>query len=705
MVWVAVILLTFPVLADQVAPPTVDVQLVKSDGLFGKVLDGLIASHAQQQPGLTQFIDELKQYRKHDLEHRHQRIEALAKALDKVVEHSQDGDLLEAMVFAIEAHSQSQDPAALLTDPRITDLIQKTKLAAESAAADRDWLEVLSLYRRLNMLFEPRSPYREQLEMAEQRVRILATYAPKRLQELHLDRLKRLGKPQPKQIVEQFDSWELHLKEITISMLNDVFADSARHVTSPRIKQLLLGALDQILLLTQLPDLAKTFKHFDDPERVAVFTEFIQKLRKEISTRRAIMNRRYARNIVRRILNHNKRTIKLPQQVLLYELGEGVINTLDKFSEVIWPYKLEQFERTTQGNFTGVGIKIELSKDRRIRVVTPMPKTPAQRKGIRPNDYIVEVDGQSTEYWSLDKAVRKITGPRGTRVELGIERKDHDGILRFQITRTRIPIKSVWGWEYSSSKGDWNYYIDRTSKIGYIRLLQFIPSTADDLDVAIKSMIDDNGLNALILDLRGNPGGLLQQSIEVSNRFIPSGTIVSTVGADDIRTSTYKAKPHKTQPKMEVAVLVNRTSASASEIVAGALQDYGKAVIIGTRTYGKGSVQDLYPLAGDKAVLRLTTQYYKLPAGRIIHREPDDLEWGVDPDVVVPTTDQQVVDLLALRQEIDVLPETDQQLIKGKPLLDQGKDPQLATAVLMLKSRLLQEQIRLALGDKEFSTP
>lgn len=687
-------------------------QLSRGENLFGKVLDDLTDNNLESQPHLTDLVGELRQYRRHNQQHRQARIDALTKALDEVVQHSEAGDLKKALVAAIEAHSQSLDPQTLLTDPRITTMIGSVEQAATDAAADRDWLEVLSLYRRLNMLFEPRSPYRDQLEKAERRVRILATYAPKRLQMLHLERLERLGKPAPEdQQPEQFEPWELLLKGIRIGMLNDVFADSARHVTSPNVKQLLNGSFDQVLLLTHLPALSETFAGLGDPQRVNAFADFIHSLRTEVSTRRSAMNHRYAKRIIRRVLEKNRRTIGLPEKVMVYEMGEGAAGTLDKFSEIIWPYKVEQFERTTQGNFTGVGIKIELSKDRRIRVVTPMRNTPALRKGIRPNDYIVEVDGQPTTFWSLDKAVRKITGPRGSRVELGIERDGFDETLRFKLTRARIPIDSVLGWKYASPN-TWDFYIDREAQIGYVRLIQFIPRSADDLDDAIESMIKSDGLKGLILDLRGNPGGLLTQAIEVANRFVPSGTIVSTVGADDIRTSAYSAKPHKVHPKMEVVVLVNRTSASASEIVAGALQDYGKAVIVGSRTYGKGSVQDLYPLAGNDAVLRLTTQYYKLPAGRIIHREPDDVQWGVDPDVTVDMTDQQVVDLLTLRQELDILPDPNAanaaiEGVKADPqdILAQGKDPQLTAALLTIKTRLLAEEIRLAMGERAFDTP
>ena len=271
--------------------------------------------------------------------------------------------------------------------------------------------------------------------------------------------------------------------------------------------------------------------------------------------------------------------------------------------------------------------------------------------------------------------------------------------MQFKLARAEIVIKSIRGWQ-RKAKGGWDYYIDRDSRIGYVRLSQFIPQTATDLDNAINEMERDLGLEGLILDLRFNPGGLLSSAVEVADRFIRSGGIVATVGTDGRQTTKYGARPDHTHRPIPTVVLINEGSASASEIVAGALQDYGRPRIVGSRSFGKGSVQDLFHLDRGEAYLKLTTQYYQLPEGRIIHREPDSLQWGIEPDVTVRMTTQQIADAIEYRQKVDVLREDDQspQLQDGQSvdqLITESLDPQLEAALLIVKTRLVVQKLAL----------
>ena len=247
----------------------------------------------------------------------------------------------------------------------------------------------------------------------------------------------------------------------------------------------------------------------------------------------------------------------------------------------------------------------------------------------------------------------------------------------------------------------------------YVRVSQFIPQTDNDLRAAIDQMQREAPLNGLILDLRFNPGGLLPSAIEVSNRFIERGIIVTTEGPRGQETSRLTAKPHGTYPPFSapsasgkrIVVLINEGSASASEIVAGALQDHDVAWVIGNRSFGKGSVQDLFGLDGDKAFLKLTTQYYKLPMGHIIHRTPEATEWGIEPDLVVDMTPQEITDAIQLRQELDILRDKNDPVDPADPakapraaqdIIDQGIDAQLEAALLVLKSCLLAQRVALA---------
>ncbi len=375
----------------------------------------------------------------------------------------------------------------------------------------------------------------------------------------------------------------------------------------------------------------------------------------------------------------------------------------------------------------------------KLTVKSPLRGTPAYRAGIIADDLIVAVNGKSTDRWTLDQAVREITGKLGTKVRLGIERKRTNSTFTREIERTEIEIESVKGWRLKADD-TWDYYLDRPQKIGYIRLSQFIPQSADEIDAAINQMEEDAGLEALILDLRFNPGGLLNMAVEVTNRFLPRGAIVYTVDADGKQTDAKFARPSRAYPPLPLVVLINRTSASASEIVSGALQDHGRAVIVGTRSYGRGSVQDLFPIGAARARrahLKLTTQYYLLPEKRRIHRTPDAIEWGIEPDVLVEMTDDQVREALEARQEMDVLHSNDlpvnrahaadakapaaglvdaefqnadphankAALLDPVRILKDGLDPPLETALLMLKARLAMPHLEMARKPQPVDTP
>lgn len=353
---------------------------------------------------------------------------------------------------------------------------------------------------------------------------------------------------------------------------------------------------------------------------------------------------------------------------------------------------------------TPAAVKIKRSNGR-LNVKSPLRGTPAYQAGIRANDIIASVNGQPTKQWTLGQAVRNITGPEHTNVTLGIERKGQVNSFDVEIERAEIGIESVKGWQLNPND-TWDYYIDRDRRIGYIRLTQFIPQSSDDMVTAIKQMQDDDGLDALIMDLRFNPGGLLNKAVDVTNLFLRSGVIVSTIDGNGDESDTRRAMPHKALGSFPLVVIINQGSASASEIVSGALQDYARGTIIGTRSYGKGSVQDLFPIdTGRTAHLKLTTQYYRLPSKRIIHRTPQDKHWGIEPDFEVKMTDDQVRTLLKFRQELDVLyrnedpippQQTDATVFSASRILTEGMDPQLEAALLLLKTHMVAGDLELA---------
>ena len=297
----------------------------------------------------------------------------------------------------------------------------------------------------------------------------------------------------------------------------------------------------------------------------------------------------------------------------------GMLSTLDPHSAYMTPDMYKEMQVETKGEFGGVGIQIGV-KENRLAVIAPIEGTPAYRAGIKSGDFITKVNDETTKDLTLMDAVQKMRGPKGSKVNLTIQRDGTPDPLQFTLVRDTIKIESV------KSK-----VLDN---IGYVRLTQFQESTGRDLSKVLKQFKEQK-LQSTILDLRNNPGGLLTAAVEVSEQFLPGGKLVVYTKGRESKKDEWMSKGKDLMDDSPMIVLVNEGSASASEIVAGALQDYGRAVIVGTTSFGKGSVQTILPL-GDGSGLRLTTAKYYTPKGRSIQST------GITPDIVVkpqpPTT-------------------------------------------------------------------
>jgi carboxyl-terminal processing protease len=299
---------------------------------------------------------------------------------------------------------------------------------------------------------------------------------------------------------------------------------------------------------------------------------------------------------------------------LIYGGIKGMLETLDPHSSFMSPDLFKEMQVETQGSFGGLGIEITV-KDRQLTVVAPIEGTPADRAGLHPGDRIVKIDGNPTKDMTLMDAVKKLRGPKGTSVTLTILREESPGPFELSLVREVIEVKSV----KSKDLGD---------GIAYIRISSFQERTGKDLVKAIEQFTQ-NGMSALVLDLRNDPGGLLNQAVQVADLFLDKGQlIVYTEGRIKNQDLRFSAEHGAQTPKVPMVVLVNGGSASASEIVAGALQDWKRAVVLGTKTFGKGSVQTVIPLS-DGSGLRLTTAKYFTPKGRSIHGT------GLMPDIIV----------------------------------------------------------------------
>lgn len=306
-------------------------------------------------------------------------------------------------------------------------------------------------------------------------------------------------------------------------------------------------------------------------------------------------------------------------ETLLQYAIDGMLSNLDPHSDYLLPEDFSELQEHTSGKFGGLGIEVGIEEGL-IKVVSPIDDTPAEKAGIKSGDFIVSLDGKPVREMSLTDAIDQMRGEPGTDIELSIRRKGEKELLEFVLTRAEIKVASVRG----ENLGD---------GIGYLRITQFQDKSGTELIAAIaklqkKATKNKERLNGLVLDLRNNPGGVLGAAVEVSDAFLNSGLIVYTEGRISESDFRYSATEETIAEDIPLIVLINGGSASASEIVAGALQDHKRAVIVGTQSFGKGSVQSVLPIAGNKAI-KLTTARYFTPNGRSIQAQ------GIQPDVFV----------------------------------------------------------------------
>ncbi|MGE4441488.1 MAG: S41 family peptidase [Desulfomicrobium sp.] len=300
---------------------------------------------------------------------------------------------------------------------------------------------------------------------------------------------------------------------------------------------------------------------------------------------------------------------------LIHGAIEGMLNSIDPHSTYIDLDKFKMMQEEFQGEFGGIGIQIGV-RDKRLTVIAPIEDTPADKAGLKAGDIILEIDGVSALDISLEDAVSKIRGPKGKAVELTILHKDSQAPEKVTIVRGTIPLVSVKIKELEPG------YV-------HLRLTDFKANTTDDMHQKLREYSAKQELKGIVLDLRNNPGGLLNQAISVTDTFLRDGLIVYTQGRDPKSRKDEMASRQASDVTCPVVVLINSGSASASEIVAGALQDRKRAILIGERTFGKGSVQTIMPLSDGSAV-KLTIALYYTPNGRSIQAE------GIDPDVELP---------------------------------------------------------------------
>jgi carboxyl-terminal processing protease len=701
------------------------------------------AAEMSTDPQLARMAGWTKSFESQRQEFAAERQKQYEKSVRKVKHLIAKGKSEFALDWTAGAYLLAEDKKAFRQEPWVDQLVRETARRAEDYDKGEQWLKALRLYSDLGSI-EPAVPlWKEKLKLATRRVRLLALYAPSVLKDLQkgeekeseeveaiLKEFEKAENPDAKAAaaeaaaaektakLEEVENdefridWRESLRDVTMDMLWPALVQSREnYFKEVGYTELTTGGLKGLKAVATTAGLEVAFPTLADEGKKQQFLDAIEN--GERAAREAVPgSEQFAlRSTLAKLRTVNRQTVALPEEVLVAEFADGAFGELDPFTSMIWPSDLEEFNKTTQGEFSGVGIQIQ-SEEGNLNVVSPLEDSPAYKAGIKAGDVITHIDGKNAKGITLNQAVKKITGEKGTIVTLTVKSPDAT-VKDYPIRRDIIKVASIKGWRHLEG-GGWEYLVDPENKIGYLRLTNFTKDTSKELDRAVEAL-NENGAKAIILDLRYNPGGLLTAATDVSDKFLKDGIIVTTrpdrEPGNPPTVAMAHADPNETE--LPMIVLVNQYSASASEIVSGALKDQKRALIVGERTFGKGSVQMLFPLANREAYLKLTTSHYYLPSGRCIHREENSQDWGVDPDVTVEMTPEQMRAAIDARQDLDVLRDINAAPAEGQqeknedvapaaqeneqPKLDDPKkekkdllssDPQLAAAVLLLRMHL-----------------
>lgn len=561
------------------------------------------------------------------------RKELKAKTFEWNIEQAQkalaDAKPFVALNFVAQAVPYAPEGDNLTSLPWVVELTKSATETARQLEQEDHWKDALNYYLLLTRIHPKDEELRAASENAVRHARIELAYKDqKSLQE----RIRRVDKGLLRSAVKLID--HLYYRE-------------------PDFRELATGALDNLVTLASVTKLREYMDGLGNPTLREHFVKRLGELRKEVQAEKS-----YGQKDLLRLFNQvndlNRESIEIPESLLVVEFLEGAIGKLDDYTGMIWPADAVDFEKMMMGGFEGVGIQLGMDeRTNRLKVVTPLENSPALEAGVHPDDLIIAVDDQSTSGWDTDDAVRNIMGPAGTEVVLTIQRPSTGETIPFKLSRRRIVLPTVRGLERVPGDAKaWNYMLDKDAGVAYIRLTGFHPDSADELREALDAA-RAQGMKGLVLDVRYNPGGLLDVAIDIVSTFLPEGEVVSTRGRveSDQRERVGGAAAYKDLP---LVVLANDSSASASEILAGALQDHHRALILGERTFGKGSVQHVRPL-NDDAKLKLTTALYYLPSGRSPHKAPKAEQWGVEPDWELKLTPKELRRVIERERETYII--------------------------------------------------
>ncbi len=617
--------------------------------------------------------------------------------------------LITAMGYTLAAYAVAPDRATFRHLPWVIKLTNQVSARAKSDDQNGHWLESLQLYSALNSLYKISMRFNSDLQRVIRRTTLLAIYTPKLFYQMQEKLLKQRQAAAaatspakaPKATVKvpppTFSHWQTAVKGIDEDMLLEAMEEAEHRWVKPvDYQRLILGGINALELFPKTPELAHPFPGLAKAENRTAFSTDLRQIAETVKSAKQ-MNSQDMINTWETIRQDDKQTVHLPKAVLIKEFTDGAFGTLDPFSMVFWPSEVADFKKEMSGTFGGVGIEITTDNGM-LKVISPLVGTPAFRAGIEAGDIIATVNGRSTAGMSINQAIRRIMGKPNTYVTLGIQRLGHKGLIQFRLMRVNIEVHSIKGCKRNPASDQWQYMIDPVNRIGYIRVTQFQQDTAEQLQHVLHHLLRRH-VRGLIIDLRFNPGGYLETALKMVNMFVNQGTILSIRGRSTTPHSWAAQGDPLVPLNIPLIVLINQDSASASEIFSGAMRDLHRGLIVGHRSYGKGSVQNVIPIGQNaNALLKLTMNYYYLPNGECIQRQDHAHVWGVQPDVNVPFSPKQLIALQMAWQNDDIIPAKGDKapitkLLPAHPLKQQEAfDTQLDTALLLMRLQLVQSQ-------------
>lgn len=597
---------------------------------------------------------------------------------------SEDGDgndITTALSVIVKACEFAQPPQKeqLLSDAFVKGVLQKAIDKAAYFEAKGKWLEAyINCYYWLQEI-EPENPaYSDYAQQLLDKASIAASF-------------------QDSPCESREERYTGVQKEMFIRALD---ALSINYVSIIDYSQMAIKAIERCKLLAEVAA-AGGIPNFSATDGLTAWSASLSALAEEVRQSPTGFDKDKFIDVFEKVLSLNATTAELPTTTLIAQFVEAALFALDPYTALVWPKQAQDFEETMTSEFTGIGIEITKEKGK-LLVAGLLPDTPAYKAGLDAGDIIETVDGLETKDMSLTCARQKIKGPKGTKVTLAIRREGLEKTKDFIITRDKITVPTIRGWQ-RTEEGNWLYMIDERNRIGYVQITSFAAETAGNLERTLKQL-EAKGLKGLILDLRFNSGGLLDSAVDVSDKFLKKGLIVKRQPGSGLGKFPIYAVAHEedTHPDYPLVILINSGSASASEIVAGALADvvHKRAILVGERTHGKGSVQEITHYPGGGAQLKYTMAYYYLPSGQRVEsqdamKKQGRTDWGVGPNIEVDLTSEELRKMLNVQRDNDVLVQADRsnsghEVKKYNIEETLAADPQLAVAVLAVKTKLIQ---------------